>query len=99
MRRPTHSEMEAQAAVWTPAPQENDTIPATLWGTADDIEVTPRVLREGQEPELCVTFCAEGGYAGGRLRVSDLLDAVLKHHPHLVQQALDKARGEPRDAI
>lgn len=93
-----YDELGSIATVVTAPPNKNDTIPATIWGTTDDVLIEHRILKEGQAPELCVSFFAEGGYAGARLRVSDLLDMALKHAPELVDNAIRKART-PRDAI
>ena len=87
MRTSKIQELGARALVWAPNATEQVSIPATLWGTADDIEIESRVLVDGQPAELCVTFTAEGGYAGGRVRISDLLAAIAQHHPQLVRTA------------
>lgn len=90
-------EMVNRAQVHAPDVEDAVYIPASLWGSADDIEIQSRVLTEGAPRELCVNFTAEGGYAGGRLRVSDIIEVIAKHHPEVLQQALARASANQAD--
>jgi hypothetical protein len=69
--------------------------PVHLRGHADSVDVT--MVPSAEANELVVEFRAEAGHTGAAVRVRDLLDLVLKHHPGLVAEALARAQSDAQN--
>ena len=83
----TLSEMLGTATVGTPVGEVE--IPATKWGYCEDIAVDLLTLEPNADKALCITFTAETGHTGGRVRVEDLLETLAAHYPEMLHKALD----------